>query len=132
LNADPDGMIKYNCAHGNSHAVNRVREVGALAQGAAPAPFGSLSHAHHAVSARLAGGRTDSPISFGIGADPGHHEHRRPSTSVPTEASGWRSTVRRSMAVLVRQPGQNTSSHGVPASIAARIVVEQPCPNKGR
>jgi hypothetical protein len=25
---------------------------------------------------------------LGIGAEPGHHEHRRPSTSVPTEASG--------------------------------------------
>jgi hypothetical protein len=34
------------------------------------------------------------PSSFGIGADPGHQEHRSPSTSVPTEASGWRSTVR--------------------------------------
>ena len=26
------------------------------------------------------------PSNFGIGADPGHPEHRRPSTSVPTEA----------------------------------------------
>jgi hypothetical protein len=34
-----------------------------------------------------------SPSSFGIGADPGHHEHRGPRTSVPTEASGCRSTV---------------------------------------
>jgi hypothetical protein len=25
-----------------------------------------------------------------MGADPGHHEHRSPNTSVPTEASGWR------------------------------------------
>jgi hypothetical protein len=29
-----------------------------------------------------------SPSSFGIDADPGHQEHRRPNTSVPTEASG--------------------------------------------
>ncbi len=52
----------------------------------------------------------------------GHHEHRKPSTSVPTEASGWRSIVRRSMARLVPQPGQKTSSQGLPASNAARIV----------
>jgi hypothetical protein len=30
--------------------------------------------------------------------------------------------VRKSIALLVPQPGQKTSSHGVPASIAARIV----------
>jgi hypothetical protein len=41
---------------------------------------------------------------------------------VATEASGWRSTFRRSIARLVPQPGQNTSSHGVPAISAARIV----------
>jgi hypothetical protein len=35
-----------------------------------------------------AGGSAYSPSSFGIGADPGHHEQRKPSTSVPTEASG--------------------------------------------
>ena len=40
-----------------------------------------------AASDRLAG-RANKPSSFGIGADPGHHEHRSPSTSVPTEASG--------------------------------------------
>jgi hypothetical protein len=34
---------------------------------------------------------------------------------VATEARGWRSTFRRSIARLVPQPGQNTSSHGVPA-----------------
>jgi hypothetical protein len=72
-----------------------------------------------------AGGRACNPSSFGIGADPGHHEHRSPSTIVPNEASGWRSTVRRSMARLVPQPGQKTSSHGVPASSAARIVGDQ-------
>jgi hypothetical protein len=54
-----------------------------------------------------------------MGAEPGHQEHRRPSTSVPTEASGWRSTVRRSIARLVPQPGQKTSSQGVPATSAA-------------
>ena len=32
------------------------------------------------VSARRAGGRVNRPISFGIGAEPGHHEHRRPNT----------------------------------------------------
>jgi hypothetical protein len=37
---------------------------------------------------------------------------------VPTEA-GWRSTVRKSIALLVPQPGQKTASHGVPASSAA-------------
>jgi hypothetical protein len=72
--------------------------------------------------ARFAGGKALSPSSFGIGADSGHQEHRRPSTIVPTEASGWRSTVRRSIARLVPQPGQKISSHGVPATRAARIV----------
>jgi hypothetical protein len=71
---------------------------------------------------RVAGGSVDRPSSFGIGADPGHHEHRRPSTNVPTEASGWRSTVRKSTARLVPQSGQKTSSHGVPAISAALIV----------
>jgi hypothetical protein len=37
---------------------------------------------------RFAGGSAYRPSSFGIGADPGHHEHRRPSTIVSTEASG--------------------------------------------
>jgi hypothetical protein len=69
-----------------------------------------------------AGGSANSPSSLGIGANPGHHEHLRPSTSVPTEASGWRSSVRRSIARLVPQPGQKTSSQGVPPSSAARIV----------
>jgi hypothetical protein len=41
-----------------------------------------------AASARRTGGRANSPISFGIGADPGHHEQRRPSTMVPTDARG--------------------------------------------
>jgi hypothetical protein len=41
---------------------------------------------------------------------------------VPAEAKGCRSTVRRSIARLVPQPGQKTSSHGVPAVSAARIV----------
>jgi hypothetical protein len=68
-----------------------------------------------AVRVRLAGGSANSPINFGIGADPGHHEPASP-------APGCRSTVRRSIALLVPQPGQNTSSHGVPASSAARMV----------
>jgi hypothetical protein len=62
-----------------------------------------------------AGGSACNPSSFGIGADPGHREHRSPSTRVPTEANGCRSTVRKSIARLVPQPGQKTSSQGVPA-----------------
>jgi hypothetical protein len=50
------------------------------------------------------------------------HEHLRPSTSVPTEASGWRSTVLRSIARPVPQPGQKTSSQGVPDISAALMV----------
>jgi hypothetical protein len=38
--------------------------------------------------ARFAGGNAYKPSSFGIGADPGHQEHRRPRTIVPTEARG--------------------------------------------
>jgi hypothetical protein len=63
---------------------------------------------------------------FGIGAGPGHQEHRRPGTSVPTAASDNRRSEDRSRRwPLVPQPGQNTSSHGVPASSAARIVGDQ-------
>jgi hypothetical protein len=68
------------------------------------------------------GGIACSPSILGIGAVSGHHEHRSPSTNVATDARGWRSTLRRSIAWLVPQPGQNTSSHGVPAISAARIV----------
>jgi hypothetical protein len=57
-----------------------------------------------------------------MGADSGHHEHLSPRTRVATDARGCRSTFRRSMARLVPQPWQNTSSHGVPAISAARIV----------
>jgi hypothetical protein len=46
------------------------------------------------------------PGDTGIGALPGHQEHRKPSKRLPTEASGWRSKVRISIARLVRQPGQ--------------------------
>src|SRR5712671_1542482 len=38
------------------------------------------------------------PGDTGIGALPGHQEHRKPSTRLPTEASGWRSKVRISIA----------------------------------
>jgi hypothetical protein len=61
---------------------------------------------HRATRWRLAGGRAYRPSSFGIGAMPGHQEHRRPSTSVPTDARGWRSTARRSIARLVPRPGR--------------------------
>jgi Tripartite tricarboxylate transporter family receptor len=54
-------------------------------------------------AAPTVGGNACRPNIFGIGAELGHHEHRKPSTRVPTEASGWRSTVRRSIARLVPQ-----------------------------
>src|SRR5262249_50626511 len=38
------------------------------------------------------------PGKDGIGAKPGHHEHLKPSTKLPTDASGWRSRVRISIA----------------------------------
>jgi hypothetical protein len=41
---------------------------------------------------------------------------------VPAEANGWQSSVRRSIARLVPHPGRKTSSQGVTASGAARIV----------
>jgi hypothetical protein len=78
---------------------------------------------HRFVAADFAAGGTECrPRILGIGADSGHHEHRSPRTRVATEARGWRSTFRRSIARLVPQPGQNTSSQGVPAISAARIV----------
>jgi hypothetical protein len=80
-----------------------------------------LAHKFDA-AAFAAGGRVCNARILGIGADSGHHEHRSPSTRVATDARGWRSTFRRSIARLVPQPGQNTSSHGVPAISAARIV----------
>jgi hypothetical protein len=55
--------------------------------------FGHRKETGRAVAA-AAGGRAYSPASFGIGVDPGHHEHRSPSTRVPTEDSGLRSSVR--------------------------------------
>jgi hypothetical protein len=66
--------------------------------------------------ARIDGGNGRRPISFGIGAEPRHQEHRRAQHQRAIEASGWRSMVRKSIALLVPQPGQKTLSHGVPAS----------------
>jgi hypothetical protein len=71
------------------------------------------------------GGTASRPRILGIGAVSGHHEHRSPRTRVATDARGWRSTFRRSIARLVPRPGQNTSSQGLPASRAARIVGDQ-------
>jgi hypothetical protein len=48
-----------------------------------------------AAAAFAAGGSACSPRILGIGAVSGHQEHRSPSTSVATDARGWRSTVRR-------------------------------------
>jgi hypothetical protein len=69
-----------------------------------------------------AGGTACNPVRTGICAVPGHHEQRKPSTRLPTDASGWRSSARMSIARFVRQPGQYTSSHGVLATMAHRIV----------
>jgi hypothetical protein len=68
-----------------------------------------FSRLNRATRWRLAGGRAYNPSSFGIGAEPGHQENRRPRTSVPTEASGWRSTVRRSIARLPELLGKPAS-----------------------
>jgi hypothetical protein len=87
----------------------------------APTDPSSIAHAV-TVCSNPDGGGVYTPGSFGIGADPGHHEHRSPSTRVTTEANGSRSMARRSIARLVPQPEQNTSSQGVSASSAARIV----------
>jgi len=46
-----------------------------------------LAIAYPIDSLRLAaGGKTRKPVITGIGADPGHHEQRRPSTRLPIEA----------------------------------------------
>jgi hypothetical protein len=65
-----------------------------------------------------AGGSAYSPRRFGVGADPGHHEHRGPSTNVPTEASGFRSIAqidRRLVPAWVEdvQPGCSGDQRGV-------------------
>jgi hypothetical protein len=54
----------------------------------------------------MLGGNACNPIIFGMGADPAHHEHRSPSTRLPTDAMGWRSMARISSARLVLHPGQ--------------------------
>jgi hypothetical protein len=71
------------------------------------------------------GGSAYSPIIFGIGADPGHHEHRKPSTRLPTEASGWRSMVRISIARFVRQLGQCTSKSQYASQAGRNIVTDR-------
>jgi hypothetical protein len=93
-----------------------------------PSYVGASASASGADFALAAGGNACRPAILGIGAAPPHHEHRSPSTRLPTEANGWRSTVRMSIARLVRQPGQYTSSHGVPAVTAARIVGDHSAP----
>jgi hypothetical protein len=87
----------------------------ARSRGTATAPH----HAPNASRCFAAGGAAWSPIRRGIGAEPWHNEHRRFSTRLPTDASGWRSSTRMSIARLVLQPGQKTSSHGAPARTAA-------------
>lgn len=74
------------------------------------------------------GGCARTPTIRGIGADPGHHEQRRPKTRLPTEASGCRSIMRMSTAQLVWHPGQWTSSQGMLAISAARIVGDHRVP----
>jgi hypothetical protein len=44
------------------------------------------------------GGNAKSPTSFGIGADTGRHEHRQPSTGVPTEAESALQTYARTIS----------------------------------
>jgi hypothetical protein len=39
-------------------------------------------------SARLAAGKAVRSVRLGIDAEPRHHEQRKPSTSIPPEASG--------------------------------------------
>jgi hypothetical protein len=53
----------------------------------------------------LAGGSAKRPVSLRTGAEPRHHEHRSPGTSVPIDARGWRST-RRSIVLPVPPPGR--------------------------
>ena len=49
----------------------------------------STHRAYPIDSFRLAaGGNACKPLSTGIGAEPGHHEHRSPSTRLPTVACG--------------------------------------------
>jgi hypothetical protein len=49
--------------------------------------------------------------------------HRRPSTSVPTEASGWRSTVRRSIARLVPPRGRRRpGAHRMVGEVTGRLT----------
>jgi hypothetical protein len=81
-------------------------------------------HPDHRFDARAfaAGGSACKPSILGIGANSGHQEHPSPRTRVATDARGWRSTFRGSIARLVPQPGQNTSSQGVLATRAARIA----------
>jgi len=60
----------------------------------------------------LAGGSAKRPVSLRTGAEPRHHEHRSPGTSVPTDARGVAidSQIDRPAGAAA---GQNTSSQGV-------------------
>jgi hypothetical protein len=70
------------------------------------------------------GDKACSSRILGIGADSGHHEHR-------TQHEGG--NLREGMTInlpqidFVPHPRQNTSSHGVPAIRAARIVGDHGC-----
>jgi hypothetical protein len=82
--------------------------------------------------ARFAGGNVYKPSSFGIGADPGHQEQRRSSTKVPTEASGWRSMVRRSIARLVPRLYPETLSRPSRVSKSSAVSKRQHILTRGR
>jgi len=68
-----------------------VRGIGEDSERAAPfRPKSRFSGRHHAfaLSCAAVGGSAYSPVITGIAAEPGHHEHRRPNTRLPTDASG--------------------------------------------
>ncbi len=99
-------------------------QIGDLRTARAPTPYDLEA----AARSRAEGGNGVSPEMTGIGAEPGHQEHLRPSTRLRTEASGWRSMVRISIAWLVLHPRTNASSQGAPAITAARIVGDHSVP----
>jgi hypothetical protein len=139
LRRKPHPLQRLHCGRGNCNAKTKQRmkvdkitkilsehEKSRRARGQRTRPQNSTdgcrfqppSNVLNAEPWRSASG-SNKPISFGIGADPGHRENRSPSTvRRPRHTDAGRPRGDRAQARPTA--GQNTSSHGVPARGADR------------
>ena len=81
----------------------------------------------HAVSARPAGGRAKSPSNFGIGAEPGHHEHRKPQYQRPRPTRmGVGAEIAGKLRLRGRACGtQHHVSHGLEIDVAQNGILSR-------